>query len=226
MKYIYPTFFLYFLLSFESYSQNSLPDSVGNLKNSKWVVQYDGRYSFINKNPTHFYGFLVGEIFQRKNLFSIGIYTNISPYKPYYQEQEIFDVALNTTVQEKSNFHINYLSFAYERTYFHRKRFYFNLPVEIGIGYGKAYLLQTSPISRVEKIIYSKYIPIQIGNEVEYKILDWLSARAQIGYRYSILNKVINKNFNVNYNGFYYSFGLRVYTFKLINKFILKKKTP
>jgi len=197
---------------------------------SKWykfVVQYDGRYSSINYNPTRFFGLLIGYKFKRNQMISLGAYTTVNPFKPFYKESQYYDNQLLSNVYIKENFYLYFCSAAYEYSYFDTKRWEFSVPMEIGFGIGKSYFekkwefnQQTNSFSEKQT---TDYLPVQIGHEIQYKIYPWLNARVQGGYRYSLFNKLLNDNKDIKYNGFYFSFGLRVYPLRVYRIFIQKK---
>lgn len=193
-------------------------------KIKKIVAQLDTRSTFINTNPVSIWGGLLGLEVDKKHQYSIGLYSSFNKPEEFY-----FTNSIGRRFHEFGVFNIQYLSLGYQLTFFDKHNVLMSIPFEAGFGLGRATVklswLDNNILNNYETTKFSKYVPIQVGYEIEWKLIKWLSLRAQTGYRETVLTKTLNgKESNINYSGFYYSYGLRIYFGKLYRAIQSKKR--
>lgn len=229
MKNIIPILICLFAMSISknTFAQNTsiVEESVEKKdKIKRFIAQLDTRSTFIKTNPVSIWGGLIGVEFDKKHQYSLGLYTTFN------KAQEVFYTnSIGRRFQKIGLFNIQYLSLGYQYTFFDKHNVLMSVPLEAGFGLGTAKVtinwLDNNILNKYTVTKFSKYVPLQVGYEIEWKTLKWLSIRAQTGYRATVLTNLLNsEDLDINYSGFYYSYGLRIYFGKLYRAIQSRKR--
>lgn len=217
------------LFSFNTFAQNSLPDSLivtysDSLRpHLSYAVNWDARSSIIKKQRVNIWGINTGIIVGRKrNQITLGYYwLNFNSYLRLIDLRKSAAKTVNLNYYTKTDLY--FFSLMYWKNFVNNKKWRVSVPIEMGIGTTK-----NENVSLLNEIRVWKrkdyFIPIQAGVYVGWKATRWGGLSVQGGYRYALHQK----NIPANYNGLYYSLGANVQLEFLTDlyKWIFKNKKP
>ncbi len=210
------------------YAQDSL-NTTTNRKGFKTKFQFtiDTRNSFIRDESVNVYGASIGLQISKRSHVGIGFYTLSEASKQMYNAKSKEGPVAKQVPAELS---LYFISLYYRYQFLTLGKFDFSTPLELGLGRSKTSLLDANGallvLPKVQNPNRAFFVPVQLGLNIHWRLLKWLTPKFSIGYRYTLYSfkgNIANAR-KVNYNGWYYSYGLAI-NFGVLYRTLFPKRT-
>lgn len=204
--------FGFLLLYVQGNAQFQVWDTVKHYVTTKkptFILELDGRHSFIREAPVIVDGIRAGADFGDKVRLFGGIYWSrhkvsrtfiINRYTPYERNVR----------QDLSMF---YISATGEYVVYNSKHWELDVPVQIGFGSGKRTRYDANTGATIEQGKHA-FVPLEFSFRAIYRITDWLNASAGIGYRYALFSPTVSDDFSA----MLYTYGIGISPIKILKK--------
>lgn len=178
-------------------------------KKPSFVVELDGRHSFIREAPVIIDGIRAGADFDDKVRLFVGAYWSrrtvsrtfiINRYTPFQ----------DTIRQDLSMF---YISATGEYVVHNSKHWELDVPVQVGFGVGKRTRYDANTGAPIEQRRPS-FVPLEFSFRAIYRITDWLNVSAGIGYRYALFSRIVSDDFSA----VHYTYGIGISPVTILKK--------
>lgn len=181
-----------------------------------YILELDGRQSFFRETPVVIDGFRVGADFNNKIRLFIGAYWNRRPVERSFIINR-YTLAERHITQKLSLF---YVSGTLEYVLYNSKHWELAVPIQLGIGRGKRTRYDYFAGNEIEtKTPF--FVPFEFSFKARYRITDWLSVSAGLGYRYAMFSKVVGDDFSAPH----YTYGIGISPIRILKRLgILEEK--
>ena len=187
----------------------------------------DTRNSFIRDEAVNVYGASIGLKVSKRSHCGIGFYTLSEASKQMYNAKTREGPIAKQVPAELS---LYFISLYYRYQFLTLGKFDFSTPVELGLGRSKTSFLDANGallvLPKFQNPNRAFFVPVQIGLNVHWRLLKWLTPKFSLGYRYTLYSfkgNIANAR-KVNYNGLYYSYGVAINFGILYRKIFPKNK--
>ena len=192
--------------------QDSLPSPNAGFK-TKIEFTIDTRNSFIRDEAVNVYGASIGLKVSKRSHFGIGFYTLSEASKQVYNAKTKEGPVAKQVPAELS---LYFISLYYRYQFLTLGKFDFSAPLELGLGRSKTSFLNANGtllvLPKFQNPNRAFFVPVQLGLNIQWRLLKWLTPKFSIGYRYTLYSfkgSIANAR-KVNYNGLYYSYGIAI----------------
>lgn len=157
-------------------------------------VGFDSRNSFVNHERMGIHSLKLGVNFGKKIACGLG-YAWLSKRTPVEETFNFYDLDLKKDIQLTRRLFFSYVRCYVNYIYYRSRRWEFSIPIQFGIGkQGFNYTYQEVEYTSGKSIclLYEPEV------DVKFKMLRWLGAEADIGYRFMVngSNRFIKNKFN------------------------------
>ena len=159
----------------------------------KIIFKFDSRNTFIDYKGARIFGWKVGVEFNDRIQIGGGFSNLITTHDPELDRVIYKPNGIDTLYFAKLKF--NYLSYYAEYIFYHKKKWEFSVPVQLGFGASDyEYRDENRKLRQLNKKNIILFEPAVTG---QYKITKWFGVGAGVGFRLMLVNnKAINKKFN------------------------------
>jgi hypothetical protein len=174
-----------------------------------FLLELDGRNSFIREAPVTIDGVRAGLDFGNKVRLFIGAYWSRHKVSRTYT-QHIYTPNERVVRQELSMF---YVAPTLEYVVYNSKRWELAVPARVGFGKGnrKRYDATTGTLIEESR---PGFVPLEFSFRAMYRITDWLNVSAGLGYRYAIFSSSVSDDFSAPH----YTYGVGISPIKILKK--------
>lgn len=153
-------------------------------------IGYDARNSFVDHARVSVQTVKLGVVFGRKISMGAG-YAWLSSRTPVFNTYRFYDRELSRDTSITRRLAFNYIRFYVNYIYYKSRRWEFSLPLQAGVGklaYKYSYNDRELRADEGYCFLYEPEI------DVKFRILRWLGAEADVGYRFLVKNNRFIKN--------------------------------
>ena len=151
---------------------------------------YDSRNSFVDHARVNVQTIKLGVVFGKRIAMGVG-YAWLSSRTPVFNTYRFYDRDLNRDTLLTRRLAFNYVRFYVNYIYYKSRRWEFSLPLQAGVGkLGYRYNYGGRELRSDEGYCFLYEPEI----DVKFRMLRWLGAEADIGYRFVIKNNRFIKN--------------------------------
>lgn len=204
--------FGFLLLYVQSNAQFQVWDTVKHYVTTTkptFVLELDGRHSFIREAPVIVDGIRAGADFGDKVRLFGGIYWS------RHKVSRTFIINRYTRYERnvRQDLSMFYISATGEYVVYNSKHWELDVPVQIGFGSGKRTRYDASTGEQIEQGRHA-FIPFEFSFRAIYRITDWLNVSAGIGYRYALFSSTVSDDFSA----VHYTYGIGISPIKILKK--------
>jgi hypothetical protein len=181
-----------------------------------YVIELDGRHSFVREAPVIIDGFRLGADFGDKvRLFVGGYWSRHKVSRTFLQNQ--YTTYERLIRQDISMF---YVSATAEYVVYNTKHWELAVPVQIGFGRGKRTRYDAYTGAQISEI-RPGFVPFEFSLHAMYRITDWLNVSAGLGYRYALFSNTVSDDFSAPL----YTYGIGISPIRILKKIgVLEEK--
>lgn len=204
--------FGFLLLYVQGNAQFQVWDTVKHYVTTKkpsFVLELDGRHSFIREAPVIVDGIRAGADFGDKVRLFGGVYWSRQKVSRTFIVNRYTPFERNVR-QDLSMF---YISATGEYVVYKSKHWELDVPVQIGFGSGKRTRYDATTGEQIEQGRHA-FIPFEFSFRAIYRITDWLNVSAGIGYRYALFSTTVSDDFSA----VHYTYGIGISPIKILKK--------
>lgn len=188
------------------------------VKNNKpvYLIELDGRNSFIREAPVKIDGLRVGVDYGNKIRFFLGAYLSRGAVERTF-------ITNRYTVNERhvrQRLSMFYMAATAEYVVYNSPHWELAVPVQIGFGKGNRWRYDG-----ITGVMFEHkqpaFVPFEVSFRAMYRILPWLNVSAGLGYRYALFSNSVSDDFSAPV----YTYGIGISPVKLLKKLnILEEK--
>lgn len=179
-------------------------------------LELDGRKSFFRETPVVIDGFRVGADFKSKVRLFMGAYWNRRPVQRSFIINR-YTLAERHITQKISLF---YVSATLEYVLHDSKHWELSVPIQLGIGRGRRTRYDYFNGNEIETL-RPFFVPFEFSFKARYRITDWLSVSAGLGYRYALFSSAVSDDFSAPH----YTYGIGISPIRILKRIgVLEEK--